>query len=160
MKKNTRFPLFIDLKDKPVIVFGGGKIATRRVETLLDFKARVIVVAPEVSERISQLEETDARIQIIYAEFDDWNNAGGFDNGQPLFVLACTNDSGVNGIIAKYARAYGIMTNVCDDASNCDFYFPAIVRDDEFVMGITGDGIRHSKVKEFAEKLRKFLGKK
>ena len=67
MKKNTRFPLFIDLKDKPVIVFGGGKIATRRVETLLDFKARVIVVAPEVSERISQLEETDARIQIIYA---------------------------------------------------------------------------------------------
>ena len=53
MKKNTRFPLFIDLKDKPVIVFGGGKIATRRVETLLDFKARVIVVAPEVSERIS-----------------------------------------------------------------------------------------------------------
>ena len=38
MKKNTRFPLFIDLKDKPVIVFGGGKIATRRVETLLESK--------------------------------------------------------------------------------------------------------------------------
>ena len=37
MKKTTRFPLFVDMKDKPVLVFGGGSIAKRRIGVLLDF---------------------------------------------------------------------------------------------------------------------------
>ena len=40
------FPMFIELKDKPCLIAGGGKVALRKAETLLDFGARVTVVAP------------------------------------------------------------------------------------------------------------------
>ena len=54
---NTYFPLFINLKEKEILVFGGGVIATRRVKALLPYEAVIKVVAPEISEELKQLAE-------------------------------------------------------------------------------------------------------
>lgn len=42
------FPMFVNINDKNIRVFGGGKIATRRVKSLLEFGAAVHVVAPKL----------------------------------------------------------------------------------------------------------------
>ena len=65
-KENKKFfPVFIDLSTKRVVVFGAGKIATRRAETLLSFAGELIVIAPACTERIAQLFEEG---KLVYKE--------------------------------------------------------------------------------------------
>lgn len=52
-----KFPLFIDLTEKKVVVYGAGVIASRRVETLLAFTSSLAVFAPEASERVQRAAE-------------------------------------------------------------------------------------------------------
>ena len=49
-----KFPLFIDLTEKKVVVYGAGVIASRRVETLLAFTSSLTVFAPEASEPVQK----------------------------------------------------------------------------------------------------------
>ena len=49
------FPLFVDLEGKKVVVVGAGTIAGRRIRTLLDFGARITVIAPEAVDQIRTL---------------------------------------------------------------------------------------------------------
>ena len=51
------FPLFIDLEGKKIAVVGAGKIASRRIRTLLEFGAELTVLAPEASEEVRCLAE-------------------------------------------------------------------------------------------------------
>ena len=48
------FPLFVDLEGRQVLVVGGGKIAMRRVRTLLEFGCEITVVSPEVCEELRE----------------------------------------------------------------------------------------------------------
>ena len=52
-----KFPLFIDLTEKKVVVYGAGVIASRRVETLLAFTSSLTVFAPEAWERVQRAAE-------------------------------------------------------------------------------------------------------
>jgi len=54
----TGFPLLLDLAGRPVVVVGGGTVATRRVRSLLQAGARVRVVAPQIADALAQLVES------------------------------------------------------------------------------------------------------
>ena len=58
MKNKPFFPMFIDLSDKNIVVVGGGKIATRRVKTLLSFTRNIRVIAPKVTREMMELAKT------------------------------------------------------------------------------------------------------
>lgn len=49
-----KFPLFLDISDKKIVVYGAGRIASRRVETLLAFTSSLTVFAPEASEPVQE----------------------------------------------------------------------------------------------------------
>ena len=49
MNKNF-FPLFIDLKNKNILVIGAGKIAFRKVETLLKYNTNITVITKDIKE--------------------------------------------------------------------------------------------------------------
>ena len=49
----TYFPLFIDLNKKSILVYGAGRIALRRISSLLDFGANIKVVSPECTDEIT-----------------------------------------------------------------------------------------------------------
>ena len=51
----TYFPLFFNMEDREIRVFGGGNIATRRVKMLLEFGAKVSVAAPQITEELEHL---------------------------------------------------------------------------------------------------------
>jgi precorrin-2 dehydrogenase / sirohydrochlorin ferrochelatase len=144
------FPLFIDLNGKRCIVIGGGKVATRKAETLLEFQTDVIVVSPEISGRLQELHQCGNLTwrQKIYTA-DDLEGA--------FLVIAATSDRLVNEEIYEDSVAKGIMVNTADDPDKCTFIFPSVVKRDDLVIGISTSGKYPALSKAVRKKMEKML---
>lgn len=143
--KKPYFPLFVDISEKKMVVFGGGKIATRRVDTLLGFTENITVIAPQVTDRIKKLSK-EKQIQWILDVYDV-KLLKGAD-----FVLAATDDPVCNTRIAADCKAVNIPVNTAHRKELCDFYFPGIIRRENLVIGFCSGGQNHKKVREIREK--------
>ena len=141
------FPKFVSLNGQRVQVFGGGKIAARRIETLLSFGAEVEVISPALGERCQELWE-NKKISWIEKSWQPGDCSGSM-------ILAATNNSEINRAIVAECRQKGIESNRCDCREDCDFYFPAVVEKDGLVIGLCSNGADHKLVKEAAAELRK-----
>ncbi|QIB68885.1 precorrin-6A reductase [Aminipila butyrica] len=153
------FPLFVNLTGKRVVIVGGGKIARRRIETLLQFSCQLRIVASHISEEIRkavQLEEgrqtaggshPDCRLLERPFQPSDLLDAD--------FVLAATNNRELNRTIGKLCREKAIPVNVADVKEECDFYFPGIIIEGMLVAGVTAQGQSHSLAKKGSAAVRK-----
>ena len=143
--KKPYFPLFVDLSEKKILVVGAGKIATRRVEVLLDFAGSITVVAPKATERIRQLSR-EKKIRWIPGIYRKEMM------GEADFVLAATDDDGCNARIAKDCKVRKIPVNTCHEKELCDFYFPGILHRENLVMGFSSSGQDPRKAREIRKK--------
>lgn len=135
------FPFFMEINGVKGVIVGGGKVAARKAEKLLDFGAELVAVAPEFSEDMRKLAD---RLQhrngqagtLTLAEREvakeDMDGAG--------FVIAATDDETVNAEVSGWCKSAGILVNVVDDREKCTFFFPALVRDGSLTVGISTDG--------------------
>lgn len=131
-------------------MIGGGKIAARRIEALLEFSDNIIVVAPEVTERIEQL-SSKKQIRWIPDIYDEKIL------DQADLVLAATNDTACNMRVVKDCKARGIPVNTSHKKELCDFYFPGILCRENLVMGFCSSGTDHRKVREIREKVEQIF---
>lgn len=149
------FPMFIDIEGKHILVVGAGKIALRRVQTLLQFRARIKVIAKEIPKEQKEafhLLVSEGKIVLEEKAFEE------SDLTEALFlVLAATNVKKLNHEICMLCRKRKILANTATDRTDCDFYFPAVAVQEKLVVGITGDGSDHRKVAETAARIRKVL---
>lgn len=144
-----KFPLFIDLTDKKIVVYGAGLIASRRVETLLAFAPSLTVFAPEASEKI---QKAAADGQLVW-ERELYQN--GRIPANTFMVLAATSDAQVNEQIWEECREKRILVNVCSDRELCDFQFPGIASRGDLVIGINAGGQDHRLAKTWTDKIKK-----
>lgn len=149
------FPLFISIAGKSIQVYGGGNIALRRVKTLLSFGAAVQVAAPEAKEEILMLAK-EGRIVYEKRPFTAGEISG--CAAPPFLVLAATDSPKVNGQIVNECREKGIPVNNSGDKSQCDFYFPAVAKEGDLVIGLTAGGSDHKLVKRAAAWIRSHIG--
>lgn len=145
------FPLFMDLREKEILVFGGGSIAARRVKVLLQYGAGIKVIAPKISEELELLAEENQRLLLTYRKYRP------SELKQPDFVLAATDDQSVNAMIYRECRHKGIFVNNASDREMCDFYFPGIASSGDITIGVTANGKDHKKAAEITEKIRTWL---
>ena len=145
------FPLFVDMNDKEIRVFGGGAIALRRVKSLLSFGARVTVVSPEMVEELEVLASQQEKLNLEYRRYRP------SELEEEDFVLAATDDRGVNDTIYRECHHKAIPVNVASDKEKCDFYFPGIVKVGDLGVGVTAQGRDHRKAAEAVEKIRELL---
>src|SRR5687768_9123319 len=110
------YPIFLNLKDRPVLVAGAGKVGLRKVRGLVEAGAQVTVVAPEIHPDFESLP-----VRLLRRRFRPSDL-----NGVAL-VFAATNDRGTNRRIGVAAKRLGLLTNVADAPSECDFIVPARV---------------------------------
>ena len=149
------FPMFIDIEGKHILVVGAGKIALRRVQTLLQFRARIEVIAKEIPKEQKEafhLLVSEGKIVLEEKAFEESDLTEAF-----FLVLAATNVKKLNHEICMLCRKRKILANTATDRTDCDFYFPAVAVQEELVVGITGDGSDHRKVAETAARIRKVL---
>lgn len=145
--KKTHFPLFVSSENKPVLVVGGGKIAERRVQTLLEFSFAVTVISPTLTDTLTELSQVGAYLY-HNRPFEQQDIAGMY------LVVAATNDREVNRTIGALCKEQQILVSVADKKEECTFYFPAVVLDDQLVIGITTEGKSHKRAAECAALLR------
>ncbi len=142
-KKHTYYPVFLDITGKQCLVVGGGKVAERKVEMLLQFNACVAVVSPTTTRILRKLGETD---KIKY--FRRTYRAKDLEN--TALVFACTDNSVINNKIKKDAIMKNIPVNVADCPDLCDFIVPSIIRKNNLTIAISTSG----KLPLFSKKLR------
>ncbi len=144
------FPIFIDLSEKHIVVVGAGKIASRRVRTLLEFAGKITVVAPEISEEILAM-AGKGPVQLKKRAFEE-ADLDGTD-----MVLAITDDKELNKKIGTLCKEKKIPVNTSHDKDLCDFYFPGVVQKENVVVGVTASGKDHKQAKEVTKKIREVL---
>lgn len=127
------FPLFVDLSGRRVLIVGGGTVAERKIRALLGFGAAPLVVSPQVTDEVRRLANTGA-VRFFARKYRPGDLAGA------ALAVAATNDREVNRAVSRDARKREIPVNVVDDPELCTFYFPAIVRRGDFVVGISTSG--------------------
>ena len=143
-----RFPLFVSLSGKTVTVVGAGKIASRRIKVLLEYGARIRVIAPQICDEIRAL---SGSLEIIEREYEGGDVSGSF------MVIAATDSREVNQKAGADAKAEGINVSVADSREECSFYFPAVIRKGSISIGLVSDGSDHAAAARTAGELREYL---
>ena len=127
-------PLFAHLRDRAVLVVGGGAVAERRVALLREADAAVTVVAPTLSPRLEEL-AAGGLIQHLRRAYA----------AEPLepywLVVAATDDRAVNAAVAAAATAAKRFVNVVDEPALCTFIMPAIVDRSPVTIAIGSSGL-------------------
>ena len=111
------YPIFLDLKDRPVLVVGAGKVALRKTRALVEAGARVTVVAPKAEAGFGALP-----VRIVPRRFRASDLAGA------VLVFAATDDRLTNHRIGIAAKGKGVFANIADSAVECHFIVPARVQ--------------------------------
>lgn len=140
------YAMFLDLHGKRCLVVGGGSIATSKVDGLLQSAASVTVVSPALTETLGRLAAQGVVVHRARA-FDDGDVTG------CALVIAATDQPEVNSAVFRAARHRGILVNVVDTPTQCDFYTPAVVRRGALQIAISTDG----KVPALARRIREEL---
>lgn len=143
------FPLFVDMRGKTCIVVGGGEVAFRKVEVLLRFEADLIIIAPEVSSSINEL-ENQGKINILRKEYSEQDIDGAF------LIIAATSSSRVNESVFRDARKRNIPVNIVDDPEKCTFFFPSVIKRGDLTIGISTSGTYPAlskKIRKIAEEV-------
>ena len=116
--------LGLRLGGRRVVVVGGGAVATRRIPTLLDAGAGIVLVSPSVTASLEDLAAT-GRIRWEQRGYADGDCAGAW------LVCACTNDAMVNAAVAAEAERQHIWSVRADDAQASAAWTPATGRTDD-----------------------------
>lgn len=127
----SSFPISLNLRQRPVLVVGGGEDAARKIRLLLHSQAAVTVLAPALNAELAGL-VADGSIRQRAEVFAPPALDG--------FLLVIAADKAVNEAVAQAARARGLLLNVVDRADLSDFTVPAIVRRGPITIGIASDG--------------------
>jgi len=116
--------LGLRLRDRRVVVVGGGAVATRRIPALLDAGADIVLVSPAVTASLEDLAAA-GRISWEPRGYADGDCAGAW------LICACTDDPAVNAAIAAEAEQQRTWSVRADDAQASAAWTPATGRADD-----------------------------
>ena len=123
------YPIFLNLDGKRCVVVGGGAVANRKARKLLQARAEVVAISPEVKPELESV-ATEVRRR-PYREGDL--------EGASL-VFAAANRREVNAAVTREARGRGIPVNVADEPSEGDFALPSVLRRGQLQVAVSTGG--------------------
>ena len=128
------FPFFIDLSDKSGLIIGGGMVAYRKVCALIEFGAKLKIVASRYCDELKEYTQDNECVQLYLRKFqeDDLENID--------FCIAATDDHELNRKISQMCEKRHILVNVVDVKELCGFIFPSYVKKNDVVVGVSSGG--------------------
>jgi precorrin-2 dehydrogenase/sirohydrochlorin ferrochelatase len=148
------YPLMMNIEGKSVAVVGGGKVALRKVRSLLECGAKVTVISPVLELELLELSE-DGAIHWIAKLFSDKL----FDDIPNLtLVFGTTDDRDVNVNIFRAAVERRVPCNIADVPDLCSFTVPAVVSRGDLTIAISTGGASPALARRTREKLEGCFG--
>jgi precorrin-2 dehydrogenase len=129
----AKYPIFLELGGRRVVLVGGGAVATRKASVLLDAGARLVVVTDRADDVLTDL-CTGHGAELIRAKYAKQYI------GEAVLVVAATNDDKVNRQVYADCQTLSILCNVVDDPPHCDFFVPAVVKRGDLQIAIGTEG--------------------
>lgn len=145
--ENNFFPLFINLRNKSALVIGAGKIAFRKVKTLLKYGAKITVITKEIKEeKFFNLKNIDIKI----GEFNETLLENRF------IVVAATDNPEFNRYIYELCNSKNILVNNITSKEEMNCRFASILETEEYQIAISANG-NPTKSKALKNKLKEIL---
>jgi siroheme synthase-like protein len=148
--KHASYPIHLNLAGRRVLVAGAGRVATRKIERLVETGALLSVVAPEASAPMRRLASEDKLSLSLRAVTDD-------DAQGALLVLCATPDREVNAQLARAARACGALVSRVDAPDDSDFTVPALARGASVEATVSTRGAAPSASRRLGRELRAWV---
>lgn len=144
------YPLLLNIQGKKCVVVGGGEVALRKVQMLLEHSAMVEAVSPAYCPELNQLIKDDA-IRATHRAYkaEDLNDA--------LLVVAATDDAKVNEKVAAEARKKGILINVVDKPDISDFIVPSYFRRGDIIVAVSTSGKSPALARKIRAELERYM---
>ncbi len=127
------YPIYVDLEDQHVLVIGGGSIACRKVQTLLEYGARVTIVSPDLNPELIEIVRS-GQCQWLQKEYSQG------DIGDAILIYSCTDQEEVNAQVSEDAKADLRLINVVDDPVKCSFIVPSIFKRGDLSIAVSTGG--------------------
>jgi precorrin-2 dehydrogenase/sirohydrochlorin ferrochelatase len=123
------YPIFLDLSGRRCVVVGGGEVASRKARKLLQAKAEVVVISPEV---MPELESVAVEVRRRPYEVGDLEGA--------YLAFAATDSREANAAVAREAKERDLPINVADRPSDGDFALPSTLRRGRLQVAVSTGG--------------------
>ena len=127
------YPFMIDIKDKKIVIIGGGKVAANRVISLLPWQPQITIISSTLDERLQKLVEENN----IHYEARNFHLG---DVEEAFIVIAATNDRHVNQLVKNSCHKNQLF-NIVDDPAESSFHFPALHVHNGITVAVTTSGI-------------------
>jgi precorrin-2 dehydrogenase/sirohydrochlorin ferrochelatase len=145
------YPIFLDLKGKRAVVVGGGVVAQRKIETLLEHAAEVHIIAraltPELRRSVGE-----GKVKHTGEAFHESHLEGAF------MVIAATDDKALNRLVSRSAQEKGLLINAVDQPEDCNFIVPSALRRGDLRIAVSTSGKSPALAKKIREDLEKHFG--
>jgi precorrin-2 dehydrogenase / sirohydrochlorin ferrochelatase len=144
-------PIFLEVAGRRCLVIGGGDIAARKVASLLEAGAKVVVVSPSVVDALAELAREGCihHMKREYAVGDMFGAA---------LVYAATDDAELHHRLHAEARALGIPINVADVPTLCTFITPAVLTRGSLKIAVSTEGASPAMAKRIIARLERLFG--
>ncbi|MGM0903235.1 MAG: NAD(P)-binding protein [Bacillota bacterium] len=128
----NEYPVMIRLKKKKITVIGGGKVAERKINSLLQAEGNVVVVSPVVTKKIQTWVENN-QLTWFKKEFEPADVTSSF------LVIAATNKREINKQVAEAVNKFQLL-NIVDDPDNSNFIVPSSFKQGNLTIAVSTSG--------------------
>lgn len=140
------YPVYLDLEGRKAVVIGGGPVAERKVEKLVEAGAKVLLVSPQVTAELEGL----ARREVIRWESREYREG---DLEGAFLAIAATDSTRVNRAVHREAEARHTLLNVVDVPHLCSFIAPSIIQRGAVTLAISTAGTSPALARKLREEL-------
>jgi len=146
------YPVFLELSGRKAVVIGGGAVAQRKIDTLLEHGAAVHVISKDLTPEL-QVRLKNGDIRLVSSEFDERYIEDAF------MVIAATNDKVLNQRVSEAAKGRNILVNAVDQPEACSFIVPSIIKRGDLLIAVSTSGKSPALAKRIGETLSARFGK-
>jgi precorrin-2 dehydrogenase/sirohydrochlorin ferrochelatase len=145
------FPVNLNLRGRKCLVVGGGRVAERKVKSLLQCGAEIWIVSPEFTSGLERL-SGQSNINLIHRHYDteDLQNC--------FLVISAADDPSVNSRVADDCFARNIPVNVVDDPARCSFTVPSVLRRGSLCIAVSTEGNSPLLARKIREEMENSFG--
>jgi precorrin-2 dehydrogenase/sirohydrochlorin ferrochelatase len=146
------YPAYLDLRERPCVVIGGGAVAERKSIALLEAGASVTIISPALTPKLHELSGS-GKITHLKKQYEEKDLSGEF------LVIAATDSVEVNTSVASACRKRHMLVNVANPPEESSFIVPSVVERGDLLIAISTSGTSPALAKKVRQDVEQRYGK-